>query len=105
MSVPHDLRVLYIRSAAEKLDLLERLWAAIDGNYGKPDAVAPLRDFAHRLAGSGGSYGFTDLGNVARALELSISPGGESPTDPVMLKENYDALRDALKALADTPTD
>lgn len=105
MSVPQDLRNLYIRSAPEKLDNLERLWAAAETGYWQPAAITPLRDFAHRLAGSGGSYGFTDLGDIARALELSIPAGGGSTIDTVKVKGNYEGLRKALRELAETATD
>lgn len=99
MSVPEELRRLYIQSAAQKLDMLERLWAAAEAGYWQPDTVAPLREFAHRLAGSGGSYGFKALGDTARALELGLSSPGPHSAAPAPARESYKSLRAELETL------
>lgn len=99
MSVPEELRKLYICSAAEKLAMLQRLWAAAEAGYWQPHAVAPLREFAHRLAGSGGSYGFKALGDKARALELGLSTAGVQSAAPAPARKSYEALREELETL------
>jgi diguanylate cyclase (GGDEF)-like protein len=49
---------------------------------GDPDAAPSLRTRFHRLAGSGGSYGFSEISRIARELEHWIGtdpPAGELP--------------------------
>jgi hypothetical protein len=49
---------------------------------GDPGAAASLRTRFHRLAGSGGSYGFPDISTVAREIEHWLGtdpPAGEAP--------------------------
>jgi HPt (histidine-containing phosphotransfer) domain-containing protein len=104
MSVPNELRILYIRSAAEKLAMLERLWAAAEAGYWRPDTVAPLKEFAHRLAGSGGSYGFRKLGDTARELELALDDLHSPSAAPEPARQSYQALRAELESLAAAAT-
>lgn len=105
MSVPQDLRILYIRSAADKLNTLESLWTSAEAAYWRPEAVTPLREFAHRLAGSGGSYGFRKLGDTARELELNLTDLGESTVAPADARKIYETLREELKTLTDEAID
>ena len=42
------------------------------GEAGEPTAAAALRTRFHRLAGSGGSYGFPEMSAVARELERGL---------------------------------
>ena len=49
---------------------------------GDPGAAASLRTRFHRLAGSGGSYGFPDISTVAREIEHWLRtdpPAGAAP--------------------------
>jgi len=46
------------------------------------DALTDLRTQAHRLAGSAGTYGFPDLGDAARKLELFCQPFVENTSSP-----------------------
>src|SRR5689334_17509742 len=43
---------------------------------GDPDASGALKTQFHRLAGSGGSYGFSEISRIARELEqwLAVKP-------------------------------
>ncbi len=64
------LRRDYLAGAAARLAEIRRdvdAWRA-----GEADAVASLKTRFHRLAGSGGSYGFPDISTAARRLEESI---------------------------------
>jgi HPt (histidine-containing phosphotransfer) domain-containing protein len=58
-----------------RLDELRAGIAAL--GRGAPEASRSLRDLLHRLAGSGGSYGFTELSAIAREGErwLAGNPG------------------------------
>ncbi|MGB0712709.1 MAG: Hpt domain-containing protein [Gammaproteobacteria bacterium] len=43
-----------------------------DSHWSNEDAVAALRESVHRLAGSGGSYGFDNLSDAGAYLEAQI---------------------------------
>lgn len=58
------LRLEYLASAVERLPAMEASLAA--GELGE------LRSNAHKLAGSGGFYGFDAISDSGRALELLI---------------------------------
>jgi chemotaxis protein histidine kinase CheA len=46
------------------------LWTAVTAvQNGDAEALARLQQLAHRLAGSGGGYGFPDITSTARATE------------------------------------
>src|SRR5262245_12776624 len=64
----------YIEELPARLDELRADAAGF--RAGEPAAVASLKTRFHRLAGSGGSYGFQDISDLARATEhwLATSP-------------------------------
>lgn len=82
--------------------LLERYRAQVDAELGRAAeqlacegraAIADLQRLAHQLAGSLGTYGFRELGPLARRLE-DRSRAGDAPA---ALREEVFALRDALR--------
>jgi HPt (histidine-containing phosphotransfer) domain-containing protein len=66
-----QLRREYLAEADEWLAELRADAAAFAA--GDAAAVASLKTRFHRLAGSGGSYGFPDIGRLAREAELWIA--------------------------------
>ena len=60
----------YLREAPARLAELRKDLAAFRAK--EPDALESLRNRFHRLAGSGGSYGFPRVTDVARAQEIRI---------------------------------
>src|SRR5690606_7982359 len=64
------LRREYLADSGERLAELRKDVAAF--RAGEPDALESLRVRFHRLAGSGGSYGFPKVTEVARAMEERI---------------------------------
>jgi diguanylate cyclase (GGDEF)-like protein len=62
-----DLQREYLAELSDRLKEIRLDIAAFGA--GDPEAAASLRVRFHRLAGSGGSYGFPELGAVARELE------------------------------------
>lgn len=66
----------YRRGLPQKLDEMERLVARI-GSDTSVD-LAGLERLAHSMAGSGGTFGFEELGNAAKTLELSVQRLKES---------------------------
>src|SRR3954452_1292540 len=80
MTDPVDAALLqlqqeYLRSMPKKLDELRSGIAALGS--GAADAEHSLRDGLHRLACSGGSFGFSELSGIAREGErwLAANPG------------------------------
>ncbi|MFL5547776.1 MAG: diguanylate cyclase [Gemmatimonadales bacterium] len=70
-----ELQQEYLRSMPKKLDELRSGIAALGS--GAAEAEHSLRDGLHRLAGSGGSFGFSELSGIAREGErwLAANPG------------------------------
>lgn len=74
------LRREYLADSGERLAELRKDVAAF--RAGEPDALDSLRVRFHRLAGSGGSYGFPRVTEVARAMEERIiTPPPPLPQD------------------------
>ncbi len=63
----HELQLEYLASMPERLAELRSDLAQF--RAGTAGADASLRIRLHRLAGSGGSYGFVDLSSIAREAE------------------------------------
>jgi HPt (histidine-containing phosphotransfer) domain-containing protein len=77
-AVDDAFRALRIEYLASLPDRLEELRAGmVDLRSGKPEAAPALKVRLHRLAGSGGSYGFAQLSALAREAErwLAANPG------------------------------
>jgi diguanylate cyclase (GGDEF)-like protein len=62
-----ELRREYLSEAPARLGELRKDLAAV--RAGEPDAVASLKTRFHRLAGSGGSYGFSPISVASREAE------------------------------------
>ena len=90
----HALRIEYLASLPGRL---EELRADVAGlRSGQPDAGPALKVRLHRLAGSGGSYGFVRLSALAREAERWLaSNAGVPQTDGLELI--LDRLGDAAK--------
>jgi len=93
------LREDYARALPAKLDALEAGWR--EARHGGAGPWQELIRLAHNLAGSGASYGFSKLGDVARELELVIAgflehadSGAAPPTDNIM-QQFFSNLRKA----------
>ena len=70
-----QLRREYLTESNERL---AELRAGLSGfQKGDPGALASLKTHFHRLAGSGGSYGFPAISALARDAELWIATGPE----------------------------
>jgi diguanylate cyclase (GGDEF)-like protein len=93
MSEAHD--EAYRELQREYLDELPRIFAAIRADiesYRQGQAVRPgLQTGFHRLAGSGGSYGFPEISEIARNAERFVASGPPA--------EQADKLDDAVKRL------
>lgn len=87
----------YLREAPARLAELRKDLAAF--RAGEPDALESLRQRFHRLAGSGGSYGFPRVTDVARGQEQRIMTPPE-PT-PAADADAFDTAINELKAAFD----
>jgi diguanylate cyclase (GGDEF)-like protein len=77
-----QLRHEYLASMPARLDELRSDVAGF--RAGAPQAAISLQNKLHRLAGSGGSYGFSELSKVAREAEHWLG-AGPSPADSAEL--------------------
>lgn len=89
---PDFLRELqrdYLAEAPVRLAELRKDLAAIQA--GEPDAWLSLRTRFHRLAGSGGSYGFPDISVIGQTLEQAMRPD-PTPEDITRIEDGIQEL-------------
>src|SRR5215207_5023818 len=63
------LRTLYVAQLPDKISHIAATWHAARDGAAETESLVTLHRLAHSLAGYGGTYGFTQLGWQARALE------------------------------------
>ena len=104
-TVPPELITAYLQTASTKLESLDQLWEqAMAAGWDGP-SVEQLIALAHRIAGSGGSYGFPELSTAARHLELMLKDL-ESPADKLTeLQAARKMLQDQLSVLSRMATE
>ncbi|MBT4038618.1 MAG: hypothetical protein HN644_02190 [Rhodospirillales bacterium] len=71
-----DLTKVYVASLPKRMAQIEvagKQWAdsEIGSTGADPEALKALHNEAHKLTGSAATYGFPDLGNIARDLEIA----------------------------------
>jgi len=66
----HELRAIYLGEAPERVRELSAALGRL--RLGQPDALNDLHLYFHRLAGSGGSYGFPDITDCSRSAEHAV---------------------------------
>jgi HPt (histidine-containing phosphotransfer) domain-containing protein len=78
------LRIEYLASLPDRLEELRTEIASL--RSGRTEAASALKVRLHRLAGSGGSYGFVQLSSLAREAERWLTANvGVSETDELEL--------------------
>lgn len=70
-----QMRDNYKQSLPHKKAELEASWATCRDGGWQGECVAELKALAHKLGGSAGLYGFDELGEAARALDMGLSVG------------------------------
>lgn len=95
-----ELRREYLSEAPARLAELRKDVAAF--RAGEPDAAQSLIRRFHRLAGSGGSYGFPEVSEISREAERWLRDEGPLPTEinAVRLEEMVDRLSATFDAAA-----
>ena len=99
--VMRNLRREYLKGAPERVAELRSLLAKL--NSGDPGALDGLRRAFHKLAGSGGSYGFAAVSTASRAAEhlatgILERGGGTALPDVGALSDSVEAVARALDA-------
>lgn len=96
------LKQVYIKALPDKKQELQEAIDAVNAAETDPDRVSrlnALRGIAHKLSGSGATYGFKDLGLAARALENFCDLALEAdPTLATFSNEDFMGVVDTLLA-------
>lgn len=91
------LRLEYLAESAQKV---AQLWAIFERvEAGEQGALSELRQALHKLAGSGGSYGFPEVSSRSREGELTaerLTASAEALGPPLL-----DKLRDLLRGVSE----
>jgi diguanylate cyclase (GGDEF)-like protein len=77
-----DLKACYRQGLTARIGALESARRALREKA--PDAVATIRRLAHALRGSGGTYGFPEVSEAARLVELAEEPGLEEEVERLL---------------------
>lgn len=88
----------YIASLREDFETFEALASEIEFGLEEPRTFNELRELAHRVAGSAGSFGFDALGSNAKAVDQILTESqavsAQLSARLVDLRANFDtALR------------
>ena len=103
-----DLTKVYVASLPGRMSQIEdagKQWAESDGGGTDDVALKALHNEAHKLTGSASTYGFHDLGNVARELEVACqqqmgeSGDGMGPPGVPAIMELIGGVTKQLKAV------
>lgn len=102
------LRRQYADQLALRAVEIESLWKAVEESGGETGSLTDFRQIAHRLAGSGATFGYPGVSESAGALELyanTILERGSAPTgDEIKLvRELLSDLRAASSAPGSAP--
>jgi HPt (histidine-containing phosphotransfer) domain-containing protein len=94
--VMRGLRAAYLDEAPERV----RDLSAALGRLRLRDrsALEDIQRYFHRLAGSGGSYGFPDVTTTSRAAEVDVRQIVEAGRDPV--RADFEMIEAAILALS-----
>lgn len=73
------LRQLYLVQLKERLVTLEKAMADLQNGFADQAHFDALEFEAHKLHGTGATYGFTDIGDAAEILEVRLHTGERDP--------------------------
>ncbi len=90
----------YIDTLPDKLATIEAVWTQLQGSDDLP-TLQELHRLTHTLAGSGATFGFAEMGDIAREAEIlcrSILSGEQSFTDQKAgIRASLDRLQACVK--------
>ncbi len=93
------LKKRFVQTHYERHDRLEDLVAVMQQANPPTSAVQEAESILHKIAGTAGSVGFTELGEAALQLELFIRD--QTHTDHVAIAQRLDAFLDVSLAFCD----
>ena len=103
MTEPEDLKRYFAgRLPARFAEIDASYRAARDGGWTGP-SLRTFHRLVHSLAGAGATFGFPEVGDVARRLERRLAAflqSGATPPAPVELRE----IEDLVAQLLESPT-
>ena len=79
MDLPEELIQEY---KSEWLEILNDLFQRYESHPKDPQIISEVRHAAHKLAGTGTTYGFEMITKLAKPVELAIDHG-EDPTEVI----------------------
>lgn len=100
------LRQNYVANLPGKLNQIEIIWQDLQQAGWKIEIVQKLHMMVHKLAGSGASYGFPTLSEVARNLEVYMegSLEDQAPPDAEWQSKLGQMLANLKQAMLDSNT-
>lgn len=94
------LRALREEYLAESPRRIAELWSALERvQNGDPAGLDQLRTLTHRLAGSGGGYGFPEISRTAQHADILCRAAMEAGTMPAGAE--FARLRELVRGVAD----
>ncbi len=95
------LKALYKTELPQKLKQFDEAWANLQRHNWDDEALNKLRSLAHKLAGSGATYGFVDLGQKASLLEHYLDSVADrnlrsNADHKALIEVLFEALRQAI---------
>lgn len=93
------LRKRYLVQLQERLEGLERLQSLCQAQSLSEDDRLTLRTIAHKLAGTGSTFGFPQISEAGRTLELALveQPSASIATLMPLLTQLTHTCQEALK--------
>jgi len=79
-----ESRLQYIKSLPDKVSEIKLIWNQLNINQWRLEVLLKMRNMAHNLAGSGGTFGFHKLSEQAKLLEQALD----------MMQINHDTAPD-----------
>ncbi len=96
-----DSRLQYIKGLSGKISEINFIWNQLNSSGWRIEVILKMRNLAHNLCGSGGTFGFHELSEQARSLEQSLDMikinNDENPDE-----ESINRINHLLGALQET---
>ncbi len=73
------IKASYMVSLKENLSTLEGLQSEVEFGFAEPRTFEELRHLAHVHAGNAATFGFSALGEAARAMDVHLSDAENAP--------------------------
>lgn len=100
---PHQqftqLRATYLSQLPAKLQRLVEAWEQLAGDPTSPGLAEALYRQAHTLAGSGATFGYSELTEAARQVELTLAPLRAPNLSPAIAMPALGAISDSIQQL------